>query len=111
MVQAVIRGLGLDKTYKSSGLEHLEIVVDKQKAAGLPFVEGVNVPIKLFIGNRVFNGMLKATVDNSVVWISQKLFEGDKRTTLADVCSESGLAKNQTVNLAVDGTDVVLTTE
>lgn len=106
MVQGRIKGLG--KLY-SNGLEHLEIIIDKRDATGLPFVEDEDVQIELRIGKCVLEARLKATKNHSDVWISQSVTENGNRTTLAKIFADLGLSKNQKVSLAVTGNRVDLT--
>jgi hypothetical protein len=107
MPTATVCGLG--KTY-ANGLEHVEISIDKHEARGLPFVEGEDVPIRLRIGGRTVAATLKATRDNSNVWISQSIVdEHGERSTLALLFRDAQLAKNQRLHLVVDG-DVITAT-
>ena len=106
-ISAKVRGLG--HRY-ADGLEHLSVDVKKTEAMGLPFQDGVRVPIDLQIGNESYRAGLRTTRRMPTVWVSPNLIDSrGEKTTLARVLNAHRLQKNQAVMLDVEDSTVRLT--
>lgn len=102
-----IRGMG--KYYVESGLEIVEIWINKSDAEGMPYALGERVTINLIIGTKMFTAGLRATEGTLYVWISPDLVDDDGyAVSLAEVLQEHGFQKNEVVTLFFDFPDVWL---
>jgi hypothetical protein len=108
-VAGKVAGLG---QYYASGLERIEIWINKKDARPLPYEEGERVDIELSIGSRRYRAGLRATRHNPYVWICPNLEdEHGKRTNLAEVFVQSGIEKNEVVAIDVAGSIIHLRAE
>lgn len=105
-VNAVIRGLG--KPY-ADGTEPIEIHVSTDRANGLPYRYDTRVPIVLHINGKSYQAGLRATKDNSYVWICPNAkTEDGTQIRLAHIVTDAGFKKNDRISLLVDGKDIRL---
>jgi hypothetical protein len=70
-----IRGLG--SHYVETGLERVEIWINKSDAEGMPYELGERVAIELIIGSKMFTAGLRATEGTPYVWVSPDLVDDD----------------------------------
>ena len=76
------------KQYYADGVEQRSIEIDKNRAAGLPYVIGRRVQVNLAVGGEVYSAGLRATERNKTVWISPDLFDrSGQKIRLADIIS------------------------
>jgi hypothetical protein len=102
-----IRGLG--SHYVETGLERVEIWINKSDAEGMPYELGERVAIELIIGSKMFTAGLRATEGTPYVWVSPDLVDDDGyEVSLAEILHENGFQKNQVVTLFFDFPDVWL---
>ena len=97
--------IGLSQYYKS-GLERMEIWIDKLNADPLPYQDHRRVEVHLYIGEQQYRAGLRATPKNTYVWISPDLNNGTPK--LAEVLQAKGFTKNQSVVLEVEGKSIHL---
>ena len=101
MTEGHIRGLS---QYFVDGLERMEIWIDKKRAASLQHRDNQRIPIKLKIGETLYNAGIRSTPANAYVWICSDLRnEFGKRVSLASVLANNIFHKNQMVKLKVEG--------
>jgi hypothetical protein len=106
VVNAAIRGLG-DRY--ADGTERIEIHVPSDHARGLPYTCDIRVPVVLHVGGERYNAGLRATAQNTYVWICPNVIAKDgTRKKLAHIVADAGFKKNDRVFLVVDGRDIVL---
>lgn len=99
-VRGTIRGIA--KHY-ADGTEAMEIWIPKDRASGLPFSFGIRVSIDLKIDGKFYLAGLRATENNSYVWICPNVKTSeDKSTKLAHVLASAGFKKNDKVFLISD---------
>lgn len=101
IVNGTIRGTA--KRYVD-GTEAMEIWVPSDRAHGLPYTNGVRVPINLTIDAQQYSAGLRATVNNPYVWICPNVKTmDDKPAKLAHVLAAAGFNKNDKVFLVSNG--------
>lgn len=94
--EGVIRGTAY---YYRNSLESLEIHIDKN-TTDLPYVEGKRLSIRLIVGAKPYLAGLRATKNNSYIWICPNLRDGTgEKLSLAQVLGETNFVKNERVNL------------
>jgi hypothetical protein len=99
MLEGHIRGLS---QHYVDGLERMEIWVNKQNAAPLPFQDGIRIPIRLKIGTTYYDAGLRATSRNTYVWICPDLKDSHgEKISLAMALINSGFEINQRINIVV----------
>lgn len=109
-MRSVVRGTvhGLGKRY-ADGTEPMEIWVPSDRASGLPFTNGVRVPINLIIDGLHYRAGMRATVKNDYVWICPDVKTKDGvREKLAHVLSAAGFTKNTKVFLVTEGSNITV---
>jgi len=100
---------GLSTFYAESGLERVEIWVEKDKAGDLPYEIGKRVPIEFSIQTETFLAGLRATEKTTYVWVSPDLLdENRQKVSLAMVLDKYDVTKNQEIVLQVEGTRISL---
>jgi hypothetical protein len=108
---AIVRGTirGIAKRYVD-GTEAMEIWVPSDRAHGLPYTNGIRTPINLTINGRQYAAGLRATVNNSYVWICPNIKTMDDRLEkLAHVLASAGFKKNDKVFLVTNGNSIEMT--
>ena len=86
----------------ADGRERLEIHVPKERAGKLPHHDGQRITITLLVGGNTYRAGIRATRDNTYVWICPDLSDQtEKKTNLATVLSQNGFKNNQSVRLIV----------
>jgi len=89
--------------------ERLEIWIAKKKADPLPYQDHVRVPMNLKIGNNFYQAGLRSKPKVFYVWICPDLLDREgRKISLASALKEAGFAKNQKVDLRVDGDAVTV---
>ncbi len=103
-IQAKVTGLGPERVYRQDGLEKMQITVQKEHAAGLPFCNNERVNINLLVDGHPYQAGLR-THPYEAVWISPGLIdcESSRRTTLARVLTDHGFTTDEPVVLEVTG--------
>lgn len=92
------------------GTEIMEIRVPSDRAHGLPYINGFRVPINLTINGRKYAAGLRATANNSYVWICPDVKTMDDRPEkLAHVLASAGFKKSDKVFLVTDGNAIEMT--
>lgn len=106
VVNGVIHGLG--KRY-ADGTEPMEIWVPSDRANGLPYSNGLSIPINLQIDGEIYHAGLRATEKNTYVWISPDLRTKDGASDkLVYVLARAGFKKNDKILLLVEGHNILV---
>ncbi|MEK6647205.1 MAG: hypothetical protein AABY84_11100, partial [Candidatus Firestonebacteria bacterium] len=92
----------------ADGLERLTVVIKKGDAKVIPYQEGGEITINLFIGNDSYQAKMRT--DRSYVYITPAIYDKNgKKTYLQNIFQTKGIEKNQKVELEVDGANIRLT--
>lgn len=104
VVNGTIRGIA--KRYVD-GTEVMEIWVPSDRARGLPYTNGIRIRINLTINGQQYEAGMRATANNSYVWICPNVKTmNDKPKKLAHVLASAGFKKNDKVFLVTDGNTI-----
>jgi hypothetical protein len=99
-IYGIVRGLG--QKY-ASGMERLEIHVNKDKAQELKYVEGLRIETYLIIGSETYGAGIRSTRTNRYVWICPDLVESTcEKVSLAVALARNKIGKNQKLLLQLD---------
>lgn len=108
-VTGVVRQLGRDY---ADGTLWLEVHVHIDKANHLPLQIGARVPVTLQVGGIEYAAGLRSTKKNRYAWICPDVYlPTGERLTLGRVLTDAALRPNDRVQLAVEGSFIVLRPE
>lgn len=81
----------------------------KSEASGLPYQDGVRVPIQVVVAGLTYEGGLRTTRNMPTVWISPDLRDREgTRISLARALNDAGFHKNQALTLNITGIRIEL---
>ena len=102
----VVRG---DSGRHADGRQRRYIMVKKKDATGLPWREGVRVPVDLHVNGQVYVAGVRSTKSQPVVYVCADMRDSaGELVTLAAALEAAGVQKRQQVTLEVEGTNLWL---